>query len=57
MLLEIQLQNVPKDSWDSLHQELIIIPESCGITNSSISSSIESEYCTLGSSFNTLGTN
>ena len=55
MLLEIQLQNIPKDSWDSMHQELSLIPEECGITNSSINSSIESEYCTLGSSFNTLG--
>ncbi|KAI6652607.1 hypothetical protein LOD99_4392 [Oopsacas minuta] len=52
MLLEIQLQNIPKNSWDSLHQELTVIPE---ISNSNLNTSIDSEYCTLGSSFNTLG--
>ena len=44
ILLEIQLFNIPKDSWDSLHQELNMIPETCPL-NTSIESGT-----TLGSS-------
>ena len=51
-LVEIQLQNTPKDTWDALHQETNTIDESAA---NSLTTSEESEYFILGSLTNTIG--